>query len=417
MWAVYLKKTMNRLFFKFLVVLSVFAGGVFLVQTDILAQKNESVVNVYVLGREGCKHCQAEKLFFNNLSTNRDDFKLYYLDLAQSENLLLWEAVTNLPNMSKVTPITLIGKILIQGFDTPDTTGRRMIEIIEQSKAGDQWSFEDYLNNNVEGIVEQTKTGTCSENCEIEPLYIKIPFYGVVDVKRYSLGLMALILGFVDGFNPCAMWVLVTFLLILLQIGDRKKMWQFVSLFLIAEAVMYSLILTVWYQTWDFIGLDGIVTPLVGLIAIGGGTFFLWEWKTANPGECKVTDLKKRNSIQTKIKSLTTGKFSLATAIGIITLALSVNVIEFACSIGIPQAFTKILQINQLGWVNMVFYNAIYILAYMFDDLLVFGIALYSFEKIGLTSKYTKWSNLIGGILMLLLGMMLMIKPEWLRFN
>jgi hypothetical protein len=74
--------------------------------------------------------------------------------------------------------------------------------------------------------------------------------------------------------------VLVTFLLVLLQIGDRSRMWTIAGLFIVAEAIMYYLILNVWFTTFDFIGLDRIVTPIVGLLAIGGGIFFLYEWKT-----------------------------------------------------------------------------------------------------------------------------------------
>ena len=93
----------------------------------------------------------------------------------------------------------------------------------------------------------------------------------------------------------------------------------------------------------------------------------------------------------------------------IIGLALSVNVIEFACSIGIPQTFTKILQINDLNFITRQFYNFLYIIGYMLDDFLVFGLALFSVNKLHLTSKYSKWANLFGGILMVLLGLMLII--------
>ncbi|MFZ2201076.1 MAG: glutaredoxin, partial [Leptotrichiaceae bacterium] len=96
--------------------------------------------------------------------------------------------------------------------------------------------------------------------------------------------------------------------------------------------------------------------------------------------------------------------------------ALSVNVIEFACSIGIPQTFTKILQMNDLSFITRQFYNFLYIIGYMIDDFLVFGLALFSVNKLHLTSKYAKWANLFGGILMVLLGLMLMFKPTWLIF-
>ena len=107
---------------------------------------------------------------------------------------------------------------------------------------------------------------------------------------------------------------------------------------------------------------------------------------------------------------------SLLVLLGVLGLAFSVNIIEFACSIGIPQAFTKIIELNGLSWLQTQAMMAIYILFYMVDDIIVFGIALYSFERLGVTTKYVKASNLIGGMLMLILGALLIFNPEALVF-
>lgn len=107
---------------------------------------------------------------------------------------------------------------------------------------------------------------------------------------------------------------------------------------------------------------------------------------------------------------------TVATAVGIIGVALSVNVIEFACSIGIPQTFTGILEINTLSFWTQQWYVLIYILAYMVDDFIVFGFALYGFDKLHASEKYSKLSTLIGGILMILLGGLLLFFPDILIF-
>ena len=108
---------------------------------------------------------------------------------------------------------------------------------------------------------------------------------------------------------------------------------------------------------------------------------------------------------------------TIASAIAILGIALSVNIIEFACSVGIPQAFTKILDINEFSVLKRQLYMVLYIIMYMVDDLIIFGIAIYSFERIGLTSKYARYCHLIGGLLMLLLGYFLLFDPSALVFG
>ena len=95
---------------------------------------------------------------------------------------------------------------------------------------------------------------------------------------------------------------------------------------------------------------------------------------------------------------------------------MMLNIIEFACSIGIPQAFTKILNMNYLTGIEHQIYLWIYTLFYMIDDFIIFGIALYSIEKIGITHKYSRYCNLIGGIAMLILGYLLIFNPTALLF-
>ena len=186
------------------------------------------------------------------------------------------------------------------------------------------------------------------------------------------------------------------------------------GLFIVAETVMYYLILNVWFTTWDFVGLDRYVTPVVGLLALGGGVFFLYEWYRAD-GTCKVTNSEQRSKISAQVRKLASEPFTWLSAAGVIMLALSVNVIEFACSIGIPQAFTKIIELNELSFFGSQSLMFVYILFYMVDDFIVLGLALWGAERLHLTTTYARWCNLFGGLLMLLLGSLLVFAPEILR--
>ncbi|MBU4536789.1 glutaredoxin [Patescibacteria group bacterium] len=353
-------------------------------------------VDIYFFERDDCSFCAKEMAFFEDLVKERDDFNLIIVDISQEGNRQQFDLLTDKYNLPKVTPTTIIGENIFQGFDTPETTGQQIISLIEQAKLGKKLEEDLTLQQNFE---------------------FKIPFLGVVNLKTMSLFSLAFILGLVDGFNPCAMWVLMTFLLILWQVKDRKKMFQVAGLFILAETVMYWMILNFWFKTWDFIGLDKIITPAIGLLAVGAGIFFLSRyWKNRGQLVCD-TDINKQSKTEGKIRNLINGPMTILTALGIIGVALSVNVIEFACSIGIPQAFTKILELNQLSVLGEQFYIFLYTLAYMIDDFLIFGLALYGFKKFyAVGQKYSNLSSLIGGILMIILGLILLIAPNILVF-
>ena len=98
-------------------------------------------------------------------------------------------------------------------------------------------------------------------------------------------------------------------------------------------------------------------------------------------------------------------------------LDFSVNLIELLCSLGIPVMFTNVLAMNDLSTLEYVIYIGLYLLFFLIDDILIFVIAMKTLKIKGISNKYTKYSHLIGGIIMVLLGILMVIKPEWLMFN
>lgn len=410
-----------KLFARFVFSMLILAGGLLTSSPAVFGQETASQdVLIEMFERQDCAHCQAEKRYLDALVLQRSDAEVRFIDIGTEAGKDLFDRFTASQKISKATPITVIGATVLQGFDSEKTTGKRIEDLIDANKGKPVVGIAGLLAGQASEL-EKTRGAICDSTgiCTMpapEPLLVTLPFSDTtIDAAAYSLPVLSGVLGLIDGFNPCAMWVLVTFLLVLVQMGSRRRMWTVAGLFIIAEAVMYYLILNVWFTAWDFVGLDRIVTPIVGTLAIGGGLFFLYEWYKSD-GTCQVVDMQGRAKISGRIKKLASEPFTWLTAIGVIALAFSVNVIEFACSIGIPQAFTKIIELNDLGFWQTQFYMADYIFFYMVDDFLVFGLALWGFDKLHLTQAYSKWSNLIGGLLMLLLGYLLIFHPEVLRF-
>ena len=384
-------------------------------------------VKIEYFGRKDCKNCANLEKFLKELSTKRDDFEYveHKIDESKEEKVFFDETTSKL-KLVKGTPIIYIDGHIIQGFNTADTTGKEIENLINSGKTKDKiLTLKEYVESGQTGNVSSNgEVCTGDTVCEVPGLtkgaenqvLVNIPIINkTVDLTNYSLLTMSIILGTIDGFNPCAMWVLVLFLTALIAVGNKVKMFRVAGLFILAEAVMYFFILNAWIYAWDFVGLDKWVTPLVGIVGIIGGIFFIRNYlKKGDTLECEVTDFEQRAKISKKIKDIANKPFTLLTALAIIGLALSVNVIEFACSVGIPQTYTKILQINEVPFWTRQFYTFIYIIGYMIDDIIVFGFALMSVNKLQLTTKYSKWVNLFGGILMIILGLIMLIKPSLL---
>jgi len=370
---------------------------------------------VSVFGRDDCGFC---KQLFEFLE--KENIPFDYLNVTEDENAAeLFSIITEKHSVSKVTPIVVIGETVIVGFNGELTTGKQIISARENPSSLDIYTLADHIER---APAQELSLGAGCSGIECDAgensaFVFDLPFLGIVDFKTFSLFSLSLLLGVIDGFNPCAMWVLVTFLALLAQAGSKKKMVFLAGVFILAQGIMYNLILNIWYKTWDFVKLDEIVTPLVGLIAIGGGSFFLYRWyKNRNLAlVCDISSIDSQMKTVDRFKKVVNQPITIASILAIFVIAFSVNIIEFACSIGIPQAYTKILELNMLTFLERQWYILVYSLGYMFDDVVVFGLAIWGFSRLEAHGqKYAQHSLLIGGALMLALGLLLFFNPQLL---
>jgi uncharacterized membrane protein YidH (DUF202 family) len=174
--------------------------------------------------------------------------------------------------------------------------------------------------------------------------------------------------------------------------------------------------MTAWLNILLFIGFIFWIRLIIGLVAVGGGIYNFKEFFTEKNPTCKVTGEGKKNRIFEKIKNILHEKHFILALLGLIVLAFSVNLVELVCSAGLPVIFTQILSLSELSLWQYYFYILIYIFFFMLDDLIIFTIAMVTFKITGVSTKYTRISHFLGGIIMLILGVLLILKPELLSF-
>jgi hypothetical protein len=203
----------------------------------------------------------------------------------------------------------------------------------------------------------------------------------------------------------------------LLGMKDRKRMWALGLTFLISSAMVYFLFLSAWLNFFLFIGIIIWVRLIIGIVAVGGGIFNIRDWWKNKNGECKVINTPGRKRIMDKIKVIIQEEKFLFALVGIAILAFAVNLIELVCSAGLPAIFTQVLSMSNLpGW-QYYLYLFLYIIIFLLDDILVFVIAMMTLKISGSNSKYVRHAGLVGGIILVILGILLVAKPEWLMFG
>ena len=415
---------------KFLIVFAVF------LLLPVSAKADEKVINIHLFYGNGCPHCAAEEEFLSDYLKDRTDVKLYkyeiWYDSHNQELLSKVQKEMGTTNKNGV-PFTVIGKKTIVGYADGVTdeqikdainyylnndyrdyageiTGKVKKAEVKEDTTKDESKTEDKKENKIEKADDTKDSDQTDEN-------VTVPVLGKINAKKVSLPILAVVLGFVDGFNPCAMWILIFLITMLFNMKDRKKMWILGLTFILTSGIVYLMFMLAWLNLATFISKIAFIRLLIAVIALVVGLINIYKYidslKKKDEG-CDVVDKKDRKKIMEKIISITHEKKFIIALLGIMVLAASVNIIELMCSIGIPLLFTQILAMNNLSTFSYMIYMFIYIFFFLIDDIVIFVISMVTLKVTGLSTKYTK---LIGGIIMLIIGLLLIIKPELLMFN
>jgi hypothetical protein len=129
---------------------------------------------------------------------------------------------------------------------------------------------------------------------------------------------------------------------------------------------------------------------------------------------CPVTTPGERQRVMDRLKGAVSERSFIVAILGIMALAVAVNMIELLCSAGIPAVYTQVLALSDLTPLGYYAHLALYIAVFMLDDAVIFVAAMLTLQATGLAASYSRWSHLIGGSVLLGIGLLLIFKPEWL---
>jgi glutaredoxin len=396
-----LKEFFSSKFNVYLTLILIILGGLSFYYTSDFSTNDviDSEISIHFFYLPTCPHCSEQKPIYYELKEERTDIQFYEHDASSKEGSQLFYQMANdagLDTSKLGVPTIFVNHHALVGVQSKENILNAVDTCLNECK-GEEFQKEEF---------QQVETSYAN---------YELPFLGRTDLTKWSLPSLAIILGLIDGFNPCAMWVLVYLIGLLIGINDKRKIWIIVGSFLFASGTLYFLFMTAWINVFLLLGYIQILTILIGLVALGGGILSVKEYiETKGALVCKVESPDSHKKMMSKVKNIVNEPITWGLIISIIGLAFVINSVEFACSAAIPAVFTQILALSSIGIFKTYLYIGLYTLFFMLDDLIIFGMAAFAIGS-SLGEKYSKFCRLFGGILMFGLGLIMLFAPHLLR--
>jgi len=335
--------------------------------------------SVYLFTSLTCPHCKdAEKFLDSYKKESNPDLQIHNYNFAENSELIneYYQAYFVPANKQGLVPAIFVGNEYFVGFSD---------------------SIEESILSHFPGYIKQ------EENDEKS---LKIPIFGKIDPTNFSLPILAITLGIVDGFNVCSLGALMVILGLVIFLGSRKRVFFIGGIFIATTAVVYGTLIFLWHQFFSFIApYMRSMEMFIGILALAGGVYLLKEFYQAckHGPVCSSNNLISR--LTPKIENVLRNKTSLVVILGaVIIFSAIVTIIEFPCSAFLPVLFTGILVETNTSFGMSLFYMFIYMLFYLLDEIIIFFIAFFTLKIKIVSPKFIIFFNLLAALIFIFLG-------------
>jgi glutaredoxin len=345
-----------------------------------------------VFVREGCPHCAAAEAFLPSLLRQRPGLTVRLRDVGRDP-----QARAELLRVSQelgveapgVPTFVYRGRVLV-GFDAAAGRGRDLLALIDQRAA--------------DGAVEGAEAG---ELVNLGPL-------GSLSAADLGLPLFTLVMGLLDGFNPCAMWVLLFLLALLVHWRDRRRMALVAGTFVLVSGAVYYAFMAAWLNVFLLLGWSGWLRLLLGGLALTVGVVNVRDFRRQDSRFTLSIPEGAKPGLYARMRDVMQSRSLLPAMAGVAALAVVVNAVELLCTAGLPAIYTAVLSQQNLPAAAHYAYLGLYIAGYIADDSLMVAAAVLALSSNRLTEGGGRWLKLISGVVMLALGAGLLLRPGWL---
>ncbi len=367
------------------------------VNADTSPDNNQSEqVTLNYFWSKYCQHCKEAKPFVNNLPKIYPWLTLHSYDLVDNpdnQKRFVTMAKQLQQPANSVPAFIFCGQMMI-GYDRDETTGKE-------------------LEKKLLACHQQKNTPQAQEQVKAQE-HFNIPWLGNIHYQDFSLPVFTLLVAALDAFNPCAFFVLFFLLSLLVHLRSRARMLTIGCVFVLCSGVMYFLFMSAWLNLFLITKQLFYITAAAGLIAIVFGLINIKDYFFFKQGVSLSLSESSRAKLFTRIRGLTqSGNWATMIAATII-LAIAANSYELLCTAGLPMVYTRVLTLNALTNTQYYLYLAFYNVIYIIPLLLIVMLFTLTLGSKKLSEQEGRLLKLLSGSMMLGLGSILLLKPEWL---
>lgn len=343
--------------------------------------------------REGCPRCEEAKPFVAALAAADPALRVEWVEVRPGAGLARFLAdVERLGVQGAGVPMFVAGREVVVGFHG-GLTEEPLRALARRAAAS---------------AAPPPDAGAASR--------VNLPLLGAVDARRMPLGAFTLLVGLVDGVNPCAMYVLVVLLGILLHARSRGRMALFGGAFVLTSGVVYFLFMTLWLGAFSLGGVSRTLTAVLGGVLVAMGLVNAKDavWLRRGPS-LSVPDAAKPG-LHRRMRAIAAAASLPAGLAGVLALAFVVNLVELGCTIGLPAVYTRVLSLRtDLGPAGRAAYLALYNLAYVVPLAVIVAVFVVTLRRIVLTERGARILKGISGALLVLFGLTFLLAPGLLE--
>ncbi|MFU8774030.1 MAG: hypothetical protein ACNA8H_16625, partial [Anaerolineales bacterium] len=240
-----------------------------------------------------------------------------------------------------------------------------------------------------------------------------IPLIGDINLDAQSLVFSTAMIAFVDGFNPCSLWVLSILLALVIHSGSRRRILLVGGTFLLVTAAVYGLFIAGLFTVFSYVSFLGWIQILIALLAMGFALINIKDYFWYKEGVSLTISDKHKPKIYQNFRSILSGdKSSLALIGATVAMALGIALVELPCTAGFPVLWSNLLSAQEVSTTNFSMLLGLYMLIYLLDELIVFIVAVVTLRASKMEEKHGRVLKLVGGSVMMALAIVLIVNPD-----